>query len=447
MVYIHGGGWQVGTGSENNGTQLAAENNVIVVTLNYRLGAFGFLGTGDQHAPGNLGLLDQRLAINWVKENIASFGGDVDRMTIFGLSAGGISVSLHLLSPLNTGLFRRAITQSGTAFTPGTLGTKESALADARRLAQSLDCDRVATEDLVSCLKSKTAQDVLTASSAVQSPSHISFTPIVDGTFLPTSPEEIFAQGSVEAREHIIGVSSMEGGIVLYNGLYEQIVSEDTFREHLEYVMGVYNSTNLVQITHAAKFEYLTNATASPRDVQKDFMRMYGDWMFVAPTTRMAREFANAGNPTYMYLFDQPPSFFDHQWIGGASHGEENYFLWPSSRSDMMTDAEKLLGLRMRRTWTDFAKTGNPNSVDLPVIWPQYDQHSRQYLVLSTTLGSDSVKAHMHSKQVFFWNYIVSALARVCCTCAGLVSGGASLWATGTLLAVWSLVVGFRAVV
>ncbi|CAH1239405.1 CES4A [Branchiostoma lanceolatum] len=124
MVYIHGGGWQVGTGSNSNGTQLAAEQNVIVVTFNYRLGVFGFLGTGDHHAPGNAGLLDQTEAIRWVKDNIANFGGDGDRITIFGLSAGGMAVSLHLLSPLNSGLFHRAITQSGSPFTPAFLGTK-----------------------------------------------------------------------------------------------------------------------------------------------------------------------------------------------------------------------------------------------------------------------------------------------------------------------------------
>ncbi|XP_035697791.1 carboxylesterase 4A-like [Branchiostoma floridae] len=344
MVYIHGGGWQVGEGT-NNGTQLAAEENVIVVTFNYRLGVFGFLGTGDHHAPGNVGLLDQTQAIRWVRENIDNFGGDVNRITIFGLSAGGMAVSLHLLSPLNSGLFHRAITQSGSPFTPGFLGTKESALADARQLAESLGCDGssgAATEDVVSCLKSRTAQDVLTTSSAVQSASHIAFTPIVDGTFLPASPEEIFAEGSVEARDYILGVTSMEGGIVLYNDLNEKIVSEDTFQEHLEYTMGTYN-TNLVQITHAAKFEYLSNATASPRDLQMDFMRMYGDWLFVAPTTRMAREFASAGNPTYLYNFDHVTSFFDHPWIGGASHAEENYYLWPSDVSDMMTEQEKCL--------------------------------------------------------------------------------------------------------
>ncbi|XP_019628025.1 PREDICTED: pyrethroid hydrolase Ces2a-like [Branchiostoma belcheri] len=443
MVYIHGGGWQAGTGSGNNGTQLATENNVIVVSLNYRLGVFGFLGTGDQHAPGNVGLLDQTQAIRWVRDNIANFGGDVNRITIFGLSAGGMAVSLHLLSPLNSGLFRRAITQSGSPFTPGFLGTKESALADARRLAQSLGCDRTSTEDVVSCLKSKTAQDVLTTSSAVQTPTHISFLPIVDGTFLPTSPEEIFAEGSVEARDYILGVTSMEGGIVLYDDLNEKIVSEETFQEHLEYVMASYN-TNLVQITHAAKFEYLRNLTASPRDMQLDFMTMYGDWLFVAPTTRMAREFANTGNPTYLYNFDHITSYLDHPWIGGAAHAEENYYLWPSDNSDMMTDQEKLLGRRMRTMWTNFAKTGNPNSQDLPVTWPQYDQHGRQYLTLSTNMGPGSVQAHLRSKQVFFWNYMVSALARVCCACTGAVSSAtagmsASVWTAVALLVGWTL--------
>ncbi|KAI8500389.1 hypothetical protein Bbelb_219550 [Branchiostoma belcheri] len=238
----------------------------------------------------------------------------------------------------------------------------------------------------------------------------------------------------------------MEGGIVLYDDLNEKIVSEETFQEHLEYVMASYN-TNLVQITHAAKFEYLRNLTASPRDMQLDFMTMYGDWLFVAPTTRMAREFANTGNPTYLYNFDHITSYLDHPWIGGAAHAEENYYLWPSDSSDMMTDQEKLLGRRMRTMWTNFAKTGNPNSQDLPVTWPQYDQHGRQYLTLSTNMGPGSVQAHLRSKQVFFWNYMVSALARVCCACTGAVSSAtagmsASVWTAVALLVGWTLVTG-----
>ncbi|XP_070551031.1 putative inactive carboxylesterase 4 [Ptychodera flava] len=114
MVWIHGGGFSIGSATQDglyDATALAAIGDVIVVSINYRLGMFGFFATGDEHAPGNYGLHDQVTALKWVKENIAAFGGDPDRVTIFGESAGGCSVDMLLLSPLSDGLFHRAIMQ------------------------------------------------------------------------------------------------------------------------------------------------------------------------------------------------------------------------------------------------------------------------------------------------------------------------------------------------
>uniref|UniRef100_A0AAR2KMR9 Carboxylic ester hydrolase n=1 Tax=Pygocentrus nattereri TaxID=42514 RepID=A0AAR2KMR9_PYGNA len=115
MVWIHGGGLTLGSASMQDGSVLAAYEDVVVVVIQYRLGLLGFFSTGDEHAPGNYGLLDQVAALQWVQENIHSFGGDPGAVTIFGESAGGISVSLQILSPLSAGLFRSAIAESGTA--------------------------------------------------------------------------------------------------------------------------------------------------------------------------------------------------------------------------------------------------------------------------------------------------------------------------------------------
>merc|ERR1712180_553682 len=121
MVWIHGGGVVAGSAvqTDYNGIPLAALGDVIVVTINYRLNVFGFLTTGDEALPGNLGLMDQIKALEWIKENIGAFGGDSNRITIFGESAGSASVNFHMISPRSRGLFNRAVLQSGTAFTPG----------------------------------------------------------------------------------------------------------------------------------------------------------------------------------------------------------------------------------------------------------------------------------------------------------------------------------------
>uniref|UniRef100_A0A671N1P5 Carboxylic ester hydrolase n=1 Tax=Sinocyclocheilus anshuiensis TaxID=1608454 RepID=A0A671N1P5_9TELE len=119
MVWIHGGGLSLGSASVYDGSVLSAYHDVVVVLIQYRLGLLGFFSTGDEHAPGNYGLLDQVAALQWVQENIYSFGGDPGSVTIFGESAGGISVSTLILSPLASGLFHRAIAESGTAFWDG----------------------------------------------------------------------------------------------------------------------------------------------------------------------------------------------------------------------------------------------------------------------------------------------------------------------------------------
>ncbi|CAH1782135.1 unnamed protein product, partial [Owenia fusiformis] len=114
MVWIHGGGYSWDSAIAYDPTMITVIGDVVMVTMNYRLGIFGFLSTGDNVVPGNMGLLDQQLAIRWVKDNIALFGGDPERITIFGQSAGASSVTQHATSPTNIGLFQRAIAQSGT---------------------------------------------------------------------------------------------------------------------------------------------------------------------------------------------------------------------------------------------------------------------------------------------------------------------------------------------
>ncbi|ESO83465.1 hypothetical protein LOTGIDRAFT_133444, partial [Lottia gigantea] len=138
MVFIHGGEYLYGQGMRYDGSLLAVHGHVVVVTINYRIGAYGFLSTNDSVLPGNLGLWDQLLALKWVKDNIAAFGGDSNRITVFGSGAGAYSIGMQLLYENNTGLFQRAILQSGVAFSP--LGLVHYPLEFAKKFAVALDC-------------------------------------------------------------------------------------------------------------------------------------------------------------------------------------------------------------------------------------------------------------------------------------------------------------------
>ena len=149
MVWIHGGGFSSGGSNFYITDTLSAYGEVIVVTINYRLSLFGFLSTGDEHAPGNVGLMDQHLAIKWVSENIGAFGGDPKRVTIIGQSAGGTGAAYQSIYPGNEGLFQRAITQSGSLWWAPLVGPQ----SDAERLGKLVGCEQTESQNLIECLQ------------------------------------------------------------------------------------------------------------------------------------------------------------------------------------------------------------------------------------------------------------------------------------------------------
>nr|XP_051686075.1 cocaine esterase-like [Oryctolagus cuniculus] len=159
MVWIHGGGLTMGMASMYDGSVLAAFEDVVVVTIQYRLGVLGFFSTGDQHAAGNWGYLDQVAALRWVQQNIAHFGGNPGRVTIFGESAGAISVSAHVLSPMSQGLFHGAIMESGVVLLPSLITSSSEVVSTV--VANLSDCGQVDSETLVCCLRAKSEEEML----------------------------------------------------------------------------------------------------------------------------------------------------------------------------------------------------------------------------------------------------------------------------------------------
>lgn len=159
MVWIHGGGLVMGMASIYDGSALAAFEDIVVVVIQYRLGVLGFFSTGDKHASGNWGYLDQVAALHWVQQNIAYFGGDPGRVTIFGESAGGTSVSSHMVSPMSQGLFHGAIMESGVALLPGLLANSSDMVST--MVVNPSSCGQVDSEALVDCLRGKSEEEIL----------------------------------------------------------------------------------------------------------------------------------------------------------------------------------------------------------------------------------------------------------------------------------------------
>ena len=216
LFYIHGGAYQVGAAAQFPSDVLAL-HGVVVVVIQYRLGPFGFLTTGDSAAPGNFGMLDQVEALKWVKENIEHFGGDPSKVTIFGESAGGSSANLHLLSPLSEGLFHQAIAESGVDLCPFATHPVSYGLGFAKGLAEKLDCTTSDHEAMVACLREKNSEDIQKASDSLDFKfyDYLRWAPVVDNHFLLDTPENLRKKGDFKKLKLMICFNSQEGGISL----------------------------------------------------------------------------------------------------------------------------------------------------------------------------------------------------------------------------------------
>ncbi|XP_049958879.1 pyrethroid hydrolase Ces2e-like isoform X7 [Schistocerca serialis cubense] len=237
LFWVHGGGFVVGSGSDQeHGPDFLVSYGVILVTINYRLGPLGFLSTGDEVVPGNAGVKDQHLALTWVKQNIASFGGDPDLVTLQGQSAGGMAVSLHLVSPLSSGLFSRLIIQSGNFI--GSSAPLEAARRNAFRLGAALGFETDDSQQLVDFLRSVNATDLLVDSSLILTDeekllySYALWSPHIeaehDGAFISEPPIQPLIDGRFLRVPIMTGVTSGENSVTHSGELPFLFLRKDT---------------------------------------------------------------------------------------------------------------------------------------------------------------------------------------------------------------------------
>jgi para-nitrobenzyl esterase len=319
LVWIHGGGFWAGFGGEerHNAAPLA-KKGAVVVTLNYRLGPFGFLAhpalarESPHHAAGNYGLLDQIAALQWVQRNIARFGGDPSRVTIFGESAGGFSVGSLIASPLAKGLFQRAILESGTGVGTG-VSSRDDARAVALRFADSLHVYGVGP-DAAAHLRALSPDTVLAASLHLGSPGAPAFYPVVDGWVLPHPVDSALASGAANIVPVIAGTNRDEGD----------------------------------------------------------------EWMG-APTRTFARLVSARGAPTYVYMFSRVGDDSANR-ARGAYHSAEITFVFgrphPLQPSAGSTPYDSTVAEAMSDYWVAFATSGNPNGPPTAGKWPRWPRYN-----------------------------------------------------------------------
>ncbi|KAL4624291.1 carboxylesterase 5A-like isoform X1 [Arapaima gigas] len=379
MVWIHGGGFVTAGASLFDGSALAAYENVVVVVIQYRLGILGFLSTGDEHAPGNLGLLDQVAALQWVQENIHSFGGNPKSVTIFGESAGGVSVSLQLLSPLSAGLFHRAIAESGTANMKVFFSFEP--LPSAQAVANISGCDITSTKKIVECMMQKTEDEML---SIVEEPPGSILGLTVDGTFLTKSVDESFQTHQIHKVPFMTGVTNQEFGWLLLNNIGSKDWVKGVDREEVMTLLSFLNPQSADQwINDLIADEYL--GTSGDRVAIRDAcVEMMGDLLFVIPAIETANFHRDAGAEVYLYEFQHPPSLLQKKRPSfvKSDHGDEIFFVFGlgfleghMKFSERFTQEEEKLSRTVMAYFGNFARTGSPNGEAL-VPWQRYGKEA-----------------------------------------------------------------------
>ncbi len=399
MVWFHGGSNQSGSAGDfvplgvggrfYDGHVLATERNVVVVTVNYRLNVFGFfahpaLAGEDSTYPyaGNQGLLDQRAALAWVRANIAAFGGNPKKVTIFGESAGSEDVCFHVASPGSRALFKRAISESGgcTRRQP----TAAEGAAQAALLATAVGCG--GASDVLGCLRAVPVNTLLAHLSAnVEGATTVTFGPVVDGGVLPDQPRALFAAKNIAKVPYILG-SNADEGTLFFIGVPP--VTSDA--EYLAALQSRYGT-----LADQVAAIYPSSSFASP---QAALARAYGDDILVCPTYDTARRAATAGAHAFLYDFARPIPIPQLASLNlGATHGAEIAYVFGSVTPSDPVDVQ--LGSAMRVYWTRFATGGNPN-VAGAVKWPRYADKTDRRINFDATI---SVLQGFRRPECEFW--------------------------------------------
>jgi len=354
FVYIHGGGFSEGSGAIDvyNGEELA-KKGVIVVTINYRVGVLGFLAHPELTAEspngvsGNYGLMDQLAALKWIKSNIAAFGGNPNKVTISGQSAGAMSVTSLLISPLASGYFRGAITQSGSSYA-GFMGRYNS-VSDAEQSGIAFMEQKGASS--IADLRAMSAEEIM---APIEGETRMMrFSPVVDGYFLPGNSREIFAEGKQNDVPFITGLNADE---TRYRGeknekyfeLYPSVTAEDSVA-----------AQKLVEQEQSRLNAYL--------------------WLEHRAKT--------SNTNGYVYYFDRAIPWPEHPEFGAFHTGEVPYvFNNLKTLNRPWTAVDTMVADAMSSYWVNFIKNGNPNGEGLPA-WKPYAKNSREVMRIGENMG------------------------------------------------------------
>lgn len=377
LVWLHGGGFSIGSGSwpVYDGAALARRGDAVVVTVNHRLGMLGYLHLKELGGPefassGNAGMLDLVMALEWVRDNIASFGGDPSNVTIFGESGGGAKVSTLLVMPAARGLFHRAIIQSGP-------GLRAKAPEQAAELAEKFSTELAGGQaGSVQALQALPSEQLVEAQGRLGRSAVFAFSPVLDDVHLPDHPGRALKNGTAADVPIIVGCNRDEATLFLaMNSTSQNGASLD----------GDGLPKRLAVLGDAAKkiidAYRATRPDAPPEDL---LIAIESDRLMRIPSIGLAqRKLAGSSTPVFMYLF---------RWASGplgSAHGYEIPFVFDNARPPVMPESPARQGLaaRMSEAWLAFARTGRPDHPGIP-SWPAYSLPARATMIFDRDASS-----------------------------------------------------------
>ncbi len=373
MVWIHGGALTRGSGANRvyDGTALA-KKGVVLVTVNYRLGVLGYLAHPEltaesvNHSSGNYGVLDQIAALKWVQKNIARFGGDPSRVTIFGESAGSWSVNALVASPLARGLFHRAIGQSGGSFGRGTyLKEDRGGLPSAEKIGAAFA--KAAGADSIKALRALSAEKIIDVFNNDAEGRKFRTQPNVDGWVLPDEIRNLFAQRKHNDVPVIVGSNADEMTTLTAPAIVPRTMEE--YRKRVEALYG-----EMIK-----EFDSLYPAK-SDEDIARAYLGSLRDMSFTGPMRTWARMTATGRAKAYLYFFSRVPPNPNSKRLGAYHAGEIAYVFNNLNRENqLLQEADHKLADMMSSYWVNFATSGDPNGKGLP-RWTAYDRDKEPYL-------------------------------------------------------------------